>query len=398
MTDREGDKDIMETLDDTEIELIRATVRKVLADNVKPGDAGKWDAESIYPGHILEELNALGLCGLTIPEEYGGAGRNIPAALAVVEELSRCSLALAVPYIMSTFYGGMNIEECGSPQQKEELLPRFATGELKLAFAVTEPDIGADVAGVLTTAKREGQEIVINGSKRFITGANIADYLYTIVRSGAPGDRYKNLSIILIPRTATGVHIEKIESLGMRGGAYTTDVVFDNVRLAPELIVGGEAGWNNGWSMMAGPGLDVERLEVAATALGLASAAVDEAWEYSQTRKQFGVPICSHQSIRHTLADAQTDLMASRLLLTHAAQVAQKGRLCRTESAMAKLFVCERAKKIILDCQMVFGAYGCVREYNMERYVRDILILPIAGGSSAIQRNNIASSMGLPKK
>lgn len=388
----------METLDDTEIDLIRTTVRKVLADFVKPGDAGRWDAESIYPEHVLAEINALGLCGLTIPEEYGGAGRNIPAALAVVEELSRCSLAIAVPYIMSAFYGGMNIEECGSARQKETLLPGFASGELKLAFAVTEPDVGADVASVQTTARREGDEIVINGSKRFITGANIADYLYTIVRSGPVDERYKNLSIILIPRTAPGVQIEKIESIGMRGGAYTTDVIFDDVRLSPEQIVGEEGGWNNGWSMMAGAGLDVERLEVAATALGLASAAVDEAWEYSQTRKQFGVPICSHQSIRHLLADAQTDLMACRLLLVHAAQVAQNGRSCRTESAMAKLFICERAKKVILDCQTVFGAYGCVREYNMERYVRDILILPIAGGSSAIQRNNIASSMGLPKR
>lgn len=386
------------TLDATEIELIRTTVRKLLADNVKPGDAGKWDAESIYPEHVLNELNALGLCGLTIPEEYGGAGRNIPAALAVVEELSRCSLAIAVPYIMSAFYGGMNIEECGSARQKETLLPGFASGELKLAFAVTEPDVGADVASVQTTARREGDEIVVNGSKRFITGANIADYLYTIVRSGPPGERYKNLSILLIPRTSPGVHIEKIESIGMRGGAYTTDVIFDNVRISSEQIVGEEAGWNNGWKMMAGAGLDVERLEVAATALGLASAALDEAWEYSQTRKQFGVPICSHQSVRHILADAQTDLAACRLLLAHAAQVAQEGRSCRTESAMAKLFICERAKKVILDCQTVFGAYGCVREYNMERYVRDILILPIAGGSSAIQRNNIASSMGLPKR
>ena len=131
--------------------------------------------------------------------------------------------------------------------------------------------------------------------------------------------------------------------------------------------------------------------------LGLASAAVEEAWEYSKTRKQFGKLICGHQSVRHMLADVQTELQACRLMLNHAARIAQEGHNCRSESAMAKLFVCERAKQIILNCQTVLGAYGCVRGFDMERLVRDILILPIAGGSSAIQRNNIASSMGLPK-
>lgn len=388
----------MSALSSSDVELIRDTVRRILSDTVRPGDAGRWDAESIYPAEVLARIHEAGLCGLTIPEAYGGAGVHIPAALAVVEELSKCSLAIAVPYIMSAFYGGMNIDECGSDEQKRDLLPRLAQGELKFAFAVTEPDVGADVASVRTKAHIEGDTIVVNGSKRFITGANVADVLYTIVRSGDANERYKNLTILLIPRKTKGISIEKIESIGMRGGAYTTDIVFDDVRLPRSCILGGDRGWNQGWPMMAGPGLDVERLEVAATALGLATAALDEAWEYSKTRTQFGVPVCTHQSVRHTLADAQTDLMACRLLLAHAAQTAQEGRPCRTESAMAKLFVCERAKKIILDCQMIFGAYGCVREYNMERYVRDILILPIAGGSSAIQRNNIAASMGLPRK
>src|SRR5690606_36413157 len=148
--------------------------------------------------------------------------------------------------------------------------------------------------------------------------------------------------ILLIPTNAKGISIEKIESLGMRGGAYTTDIIFDDVRLSEESIIGGPEGWNQGWTMIAGPGLDVERLEVAATALGLASAAVDDAWEYSKVRKQFGQPVCTHQSVRHLLADAQTDLMACRLFLDHAAKVAQEGRSCRTESAMAKLFICER--------------------------------------------------------
>lgn len=381
----------------SDVVLIRDMVRRLLADHVGRDDPARWDANSEYPEAILSEIGKLGLCGLSIPAEYGGGGRDIPAALAVVEELSKKSLALAVPYIMSTFYAGINLMECGTEEQKREFLPRIASGKLLFAFGVTESDVGGDVASVRTTAKRVAGRIVVEGSKRFITGANVADYIYTLVQSGGNTQRYQNLSIVLIPREAEGVKISKIESMGMRGGAYTCDVIFDKVEISPSLVVGGEAGWNKGWQMMAGPGLDVERLEVAAMGVGLATAAVEEAWEYSKTRKQFGKLICGHQSIRHMLADAQTDLQACRLMLDHAARIAQAGRNCRSESAMAKLFVCERAKQIILNCQTVLGAYGCVHGFDMERYVRDILILPIAGGSSAIQRNNIASSMGLPK-
>lgn len=384
-------------LNTSDVELIRSTVQRLLDDHVGRDDPARWDANSEYPDAILAQIGKLGLCGLSIPEEYGGAGRNIPAALAVVEELSKRSLALAVPYIMSAFYAGINMMECGTEEQKRRFLPKIAAGELLFAFGVTEPDVGGDVASVRTTAKRVADSVVVEGSKRFITGANVADYIYTLVRSGESKQRYENLSIVLIPRDAKGVGISKIESMGMRGGAYTCDIIFDNVEISSSLVVGGEAGWNKGWQMMAGPGLDVERLEVAAMGLGLASAAVEEAWEYSKTRKQFGKLICGHQSVRHMLADVQTELQACRLMLNHAARIAQEGRNCRSESAMAKLFVCERAKQIILNCQTVLGAYGCVRGFDMERLVRDILILPIAGGSSAIQRNNVASSMGLPK-
>ena len=386
-------------LDAGELQVVRDTVRRLLADRIARGDPARWDADSVLPRDILRELSALGLCGLTIPQAYGGTGRNIPAALAVVEELSKKSLALAVPYVMSTFYGGINLLECGSEAQKRQFLPRVAKGELLLAFGVTEPDVGGDVASVTTTARRHGGRVTINGAKRFITGANIADYLYTLVRDAdrGAGDRYRHLSIVLIPRTAPGVSIAKIESIGMRGGAYTCDLTFDDVDLPESSIVGGDAGWNRGWEMIAGPGLDVERLEVAAMALGLAGAALAQAWQYSMDRRQFGKAICAHQSVRHLLADMQTELQACRLMVDHAAGIAQSGQRCRTESAMAKLFVCERSRQIVLNSQTVLGAYGCVQGSDIERLLRDVLILPIAGGSSAIQRNNIAASLGLPR-
>ena len=159
--------------------------------------------------------------------------------------------------------------------------------------------------------------------------------------------------------------------------------------------MGGDAGWNNGWALLAGPGLDVEKLEVCAMALGIAEAAVADAWNYAEERRQFSQAISHFQTIRHMLADAKTDLYACRLMLYHAAHLAQENKPCGIESSMAKLFICERAKAIVLNCQMILGAYGCDKEFDMQRYVRDILILPIAGGSSAIQRNNIAKRLRL---
>lgn len=378
-----------------EIKLLRETLRKFVEAEMPRNEAARWDAEGIFPETAYRKLASLGLMGLTIPEDLGGPGRDIPATMAVIEELSRRSLAVAVPYIQAACYAGMNIVECGSPEQKRELLPRIAAGEIMFAFGVTEPDVGADAASVKTTARRSGDTVIVNGAKRYITGANVADYIYALVRSDPTAPRYQNLSILLIPREAPGVRIERIQTLGMRGGAATTDITFDEVAIPAWNIVGGEAGWNKGWSLMAGPGFDVEKLEVCAIALGIATAALEDAWEYAQTRVQFERPISAFQSVRHLLADAQTDLHACRLVLNHATALAQDHRPCSVESSMAKLFICERAKALVLNCQMVLGAYGLDRGFDMERYVRDILVLPIAGGSSAIQRNNIAKRLRL---
>lgn len=373
-----------------ELALLRETMRRFVDAEMPRSEAARWDADGVFPREVYRKLADLGVMGLTIPEEFGGAGRDIPATMAVIEELSKRSLAVAVPYIATACYGGMNVLKCGTEAQKREYLPKLAAGQLMFAFGVTEPDVGGDVASVKTTARREGDEIVVNGAKRFITGANVADYIYTVVRSDPSAPRYKNLSIVLIPRETKGVRIEKIKSLGMRGGASTTDITFDDVRVPAAYILGGDAGWNNGWSLIAGPGLDVEKLEVAAMALGIAEAAVADAADYAATRRQFGKAIGEFQVIQHALADARTDLHASRLVLYHAAALAQKNEPCSAESSMAKLFVTERAHKVVLACQSILGAYGCVEGFDMERYVRDILIFPIVGGSSSIQRNNIA--------
>lgn len=382
--------------DSEHITMIRNTMRRFVESEMPREAARKWDKENYFPREVFDKLGALGMMGLTVEDEYGGSGRDIPATMVVIEELARRSLAVAVPYIMCTCYAGMNLGECASQEQKREFLPMVAAGRLLFAYGWTEPDVGADLASVNTTAVRDGDEIVVNGSKRFCSGAGISDYIYALVRSGPADARYKNLSIVLIPPTVPGVSITGIDCMGMKGAA-TTDVSFTDVRIPVANVIGGEGGWNRGWDYVTGSGLDVEKLEVAALALGIASAAYDDSWVYVQERKQFGRFIGVNQSIRHMLADMSTALHSCRLMLMHAAGLAQEGKTCRLETSMAKLHVCEAGKKTALDAQTIFGAYGYVKEIDIERYVRDSLLMPIIGGSAAIHRNNIVNWMGLPK-
>ena len=381
------------------VTMLRDTMRRFVENEMPRELAQKWDRENDFPREVFDQLSALGVNALVVPEEYGGAGRDITATMVVIEELARRSMAVAVPFIMCACYGAMNIEEVGSKEQKAKLLPKLAEGKLLFAYGISEPDVGADVASVRTTAVRKGNgaTVTINGSKRFCSGANIADYIYTVVKSDPEAGRYKNLSIVMIPPDAPGVTIELQNSMGMKG-ASTCDVTFEGVEIPAENIVGGEEGWNDGWSRIVGPGLDVEKIEVAALALGNAAAAVDDAWEYAQERKQFGKPVSAYQSVRHMLVDAKTKLHACRLMTYHAAWLLDEKNLASVETSMAKLFVADTAKDIVLSCQQVMGAYGYIKEFDMERYVREALLMPIIGGSSAIQKNNIANRLRLARE
>ena len=381
------------------VTMLRDTIRRFVEKEMPRELAQKWDRENEFPREIFDQLSALGVNALTVPEEYGGAGRDITATMVVIEELARRSMAVAVPFIMCSCYGAMNIEEVGSEEQKAALLPKMAEGKLLFAYGISEPDVGADVASVRTTAVRKGNgaTVTINGSKRFCSGANIADYIYTVVKSDPEAGRYKNLSIVMIPPDAPGVTIELQNSMGMKG-ASTCDVTFEDVEIPAENIFGGEDGWNDGWSRIVGPGLDVEKIEVAALALGNAAAAVDDAWEYAQERKQFGKPVSAYQSVRHMLVDAKTKLHACRLMTYHAAWLLDEKKPASVETSMAKLYVSDTAKDIVLSCQQVMGAYGYIKEFDMERYVREALLMPIIGGSSAIQKNNIANRLRLARE
>jgi alkylation response protein AidB-like acyl-CoA dehydrogenase len=380
-----------------DIAALRDLLQRFIEREATPEMAERWDRKDHIERDMLRKLAELGVCGLTVPEEFGGMGRQVIQTVVTIVELAKRSTALAGLYIMNACYGSLNIAAQGTPEQKQRFLPGLAAGEILFAYGLSEPDVGADLASVKTRAERRGDTVVINGQKRWCSGANFADHILMLVRSGDVDARYKNLSMVLVPTDAPGLTLECAGAMGVRG-IPVNDVLLENVEVHIANVLGGEAFWNQGWSLLAGPALEIEKLETPALALGVAEAAVAEAWDYSQQRQQFGAPICTIQSIRHMLSDVQTKLQACRLMLMSAAWKVDQGLPSAVDTSMAKLFVSDSARDIVLTCQQVLGAYGYAHGFAMERYVRDALVMPIWGGSSAIQKNNIANLMRLPRK
>jgi alkylation response protein AidB-like acyl-CoA dehydrogenase len=373
---------------------IRRQLQRFVEERAPRDKRREWDREHTWPRDLFREIADMGLIGLTIPEQYGGAGQDLVAAVAVIEELAQVGAFIAGPYIHAAFYGGMNIAENGSQEQKQDLLPKIARGDLLLCYGLSEPNVGGDLASVETRAEKQGNEIVVNGAKRWCTGADWSDYIYCLVRSGAPDARYKNLSFLLIPTDSPGITMQSIEHANLRYTA-SMDVYFDDVRLGEDAVVGGPEMWNRGWEQLSGRALDVEKIEITACAYGFARAAVEEAWQYAQEREQFGKPIAQHQAVRHKLVSAKTKLQAARHMLYHATWLANEGMPCSVETSMAKLFVADIGVEIALACQQVMGAYALTDAYEIERNVRDLLGMPIVGGSSDMQKNNLASLLKL---
>lgn len=369
---------------------IRRQLTRFVAEKMPREKRIAWDRAATWDRELFGEIAEMGLIGLTIPQTHGGAGQDIYAAAAVIEELCQGGPTLAGPYIHAAFYGGMNLAENGTEAQKDTYLPKLARGEIFFCYGLSEPNVGGDLASVETRAERVGDEIIVNGAKRWCTGADWCDYIYCLVRTGPEEDRRNNLSFLIIPTDAPGISMQALEHSNLR---YTKsmDVFFDDVRLPVSAIVGGEENWNRGFQMLAGRALDVEKIEITAVAYGLARAAMEEAWTYAQERAQFGKPIAQHQAIRHKLVIARTKLAACKHMLYHGAWLANEGLPCSVETSMAKLFVADTGVEIALACQQVMGAYGLSDAYDMERNVRDLLGMPIVGGSSDMQKNNLAS-------
>lgn len=376
--------------------MFRETVVRMLDKHCPRDIIGQWDADDYIPKDaLLKEWAESGLLGLTVPEAFGGMGKNVVSMIVLMEEMARRWQAICALYNQSVGYGSLNIGGKGSQAQKEYFLPRLMKGEIIFAYALSEPTVGADLASVQTTLERQGDTVVINGTKRWISGANLSDYFMTLVRSGPKEDRRRNLSFVMIPRETPGVAVVQTPCMGTKG-ISTHEVTFDNVEIPFTLVLGEEEGFNNGWKMLVGPVLEVEKLVPTTIAFGIARAALDEAWDYAQTRAQFGKAISGHQAVRHKLADCLTKMQACRHMLYDAAAMVERGEDSAMQTCMAKLFIGETAKEVTLTCLEIMGAYGYAKGFGMERHVRDVLAVPIYGGSSMVQRNNITSIARLP--
>lgn len=376
-----------------EQEMLRKTVREFLKRECPIDKIRKWDENDEFPREIFDKMRELGIMGLSTPPEYGGTAGTAIDYVIIIEELAKVSVALAFLFISCVVYGGEIISGCGSEEQKRFFLPKTAKGELVFAYGITEPNAGSDAAAAQTTAVKDGHNYVINGTKMFITGADIADYIVTLTRTDKSLPKHKGLTLFIVGTKSKGYSARPLKKLGGHG-ASACEVVFDNVVVPEENILGGLDGLNNGWSLLLKT-LTLEHLEVAAFSLGASQTSFDAALQYAKERQQFGQPIGKFQAIGHMLAEMATELELCRQLVYYCAWLKSENLPCFKEICMAKLYATELSERNALQAMKIFGGYGYMMDYDVQRYVRDALIAPVGGGTSQIQKNMIARELGL---
>lgn len=375
----------------SERDLVLDTLNRFLDDQYPPERVREIDRRDVFPREVVQDLGRLGLTGLTIPEEYGGAGRRIEDACLVTEALARRSTALAWAYVGCVFFGGENIARLASEGQRRCYLPGIAVGETVFAYALTEPNAGSDTSAVQCRARRTETGFVVDGTKVFISGASASDHILTLVRTGRGNRKRDGLSFLIVDRRSEGLSFRPIDKLGVHG-SDTCEVVFDGVQVPAENLLGGEEFLDQGWAQLLRT-LDVEHLHLAAEGVGLAQGAWDLTRSYLEDREQFGKRLKEFQVLQHRMADLATAIETARVYTYHVAQMADRGEECWKESAMAKLNATEVAKHVALECLQMFGGNGYMMEFDIQRYVRDSLVLTIGGGTSEILRNVIASAI-----
>ena len=369
-------------------------VRQFADEQILP-NAEHYDHEDEFPEPIVEQMRELGLFGVTIPEEYGGLGLDLTTYAMIVEELSRGWISIS-GIVNTHFIGSYLLMKFGTDEQKEKYLPKMATGELRAAFSLSEPELGSDVQAIKTSAAKDGDAYVINGQKMWVTNGLLAGLVFTLVKTDKDADPpYKGMTCFIAEKEPgvsenTGDYAgfivpPKIKKMGYKG-VESTELVFDGYRCPAENILGGEeAGLGQGFVQMM-DALEVGRVNVAARGVGIAQRALELALRYSQERKTFGKPIAEHQAIQFKLADMATKVDAARLLTLRAARLKDAGERSDLEAGMAKLFASETGKEVVEDSFRIHGGYGYSKEYEIERLYRDAPLLLIGEGTSEIQR------------
>ncbi|MFG2894219.1 acyl-CoA dehydrogenase family protein [Streptomyces sp. NPDC048248] len=376
------------------------TVHDFVDRDVKPV-VQELEHANTYPEQLIEKMKALGIYGLAIPEEYGGTAVSTSCYVLVTEELARGWMSLAGAMGGHTVVAKLLLH-FGTEEQKRRYLPKMATGEIRATMALTEPGGGSDLQAMRTTARRDGGDpsdaseaggggdYLVNGTKTWITNSRRSQLIALLCKTDpAAAPAHRGISILLVEH-GPGLTVSRdLPKLGYKG-VESCEVAFDNYRAAPDALLGGVEGQGFGQMMK---GLETGRLQVAARALGVGRAALEDSLGYAQERESFGKPIWKHQSVGNYLADMATKLTAARQLTLHAAREADAGRRVDMEAGMAKLFASETAMEIALNAVRIHGGYGYSTEYDVERYFRDAPLMIVGEGTNEIQRNVIAAQL-----
>ncbi len=370
-----------------EHELFRRTAREFAQKELEPRAKEFEDKHEVSP-EILQKLGELGYLGLAVPEEYGGVGADALSYVIVMEELSKACASTSTAVSVQNSLVEFPIVEFGTEEQKRRYLPKLATGEWFGAFGLTEPEAGSDAAGMKTTAVRDGDFYVLNGTKRFITNAAFAQ-VFIVFALTDPAAGNKGVSCFIVERGTPGFTVGSEEDkMGIRGTS-TCELFFEDCRVPAENLLGEE---NKGFKI-AMLTLDAGRIGIAAQALGIAEAALEESVKYAQERIAFGKPLAAFQAIQFKLADMKAQIEAARWLVYHAAWKKDQGEDYILESSLAKLYAAEIASKVADEAVQIHGGYGYIRDYKVERLYRDARITRIYEGTSEIQKLIIARQL-----
>lgn len=370
-----------------EQKMLKKTVRDFAEKEIKPVRAD-YDEKEEYPIGILRKLGEMGIMGMAIPPEYGGSGADVISYAIAVEELSRVDPSVGVAVSVHNSLGCDTIVKFGNEEQKKKWLPDLATGEKIACYCLTEPGAGSDAAALKGTAVLDGDEYVINTQKQFITNSAGADLSLVFVMTDKDAG-YKGVSGFLVPTDAPGFSRGRKEKKMGIHASVTMEMRYEDCRIPKENLLGQEG---EGFKIALWA-LDAGRIGIAAQAVGLAQGALEEAIAYSKERVQFGKPISSFQALQWKMADMATEIDAARFLTYRAAYVKQKGERFSTEAAMAKLKASDVAVNVARDAVQIFGGYGYMREYPVEKYYRDAKITEIYEGTSEIQRLVISRAL-----
>ncbi|PRY05503.1 acyl-CoA dehydrogenase family protein [Paraburkholderia sp. BL25I1N1] len=369
-------------------QLILDMLDRFLETEVRPY-VHQLDHDDIYPAEIVEKMKEMGLFGCIIDPEYGGLGLSTRTYAQIVARISRVWMSVS-GIINSHLILAMLVQRNGTPEQKSKYLPKFATGEWRGGIGLTEPDCGTDLQAIRTTAKRVGDEYIVNGNKTWITNSKHGNTLALLVKTDTTAQpRHRGMSLLLVQKGPGFEVSRQLEKLGYKG-IDTCELSFNDYHVSTDALIGGVEG--KGLQQILG-GLELGRINVAARGVGVAQAALDESVSYSQQRKTFGKPICEHQAIQLKLGEMATRVEAGRLLVDAAAKKYDRGERCDMEAGMAKYFATEAALENSIEAMRIHGAYGYSKEYNVERLYRDAPLLTIGEGTNEMQRIIIAKQL-----